>query len=94
MLKAKDKKIILEKSAEYDVSRLFLFGSSINSKTPKDIDLGVEGLNPRRFFDFYSELMFLLSKPVDLLDLSKGSLFNTLVKENGIIIYEKPETKY
>jgi len=39
------------------------------------------------FFKFYGELYKLLSKPVDLIDLSTRSLFNDLVEENGVRIY-------
>ena len=52
-----------------------------------DIDIGVKGIEPRLFFKFYAELFKHLSKPVDLVDLSKKSLFNELVEETGIRIY-------
>ena len=50
-------------------------------------ELGVKGIEPRLFFKFYAELFKHLSKPVDLIDLSKKSLFNDLVEETGVRIY-------
>ncbi|GAG78954.1 unnamed protein product, partial [marine sediment metagenome] len=52
-----------------------------------DIDLAVKGIMPKLFFKFYGELMRNLSKPVDLVDLSKKSLFNQIVEGKGIKIY-------
>ncbi|MEW6102368.1 MAG: hypothetical protein AB1630_00890 [bacterium] len=73
---------------KYNVSSIILFGSSIKEdKEFDDIDIAVKGIEPRLFFKFYVELFQSLSKPVDLLDLSKKSLFNELVEETGIKIY-------
>lgn len=90
-IESKDKAIIVQKAKEYNVSKLFLFGSSIRTdkKTPNDIDLAAEGLNPRLFFKFYSELIFLLSKPVDLIDLTSKNSLNKYIRKYGLLIYEK-----
>ncbi|MCK4329186.1 hypothetical protein KAX02_05035 [candidate division WOR-3 bacterium] len=88
MITKKDKDIILKCAKKYDVSHVILFGSSIRKdKEANDIDIGVKGIEPRLFFKFYAELFKHLSKPVDLIDLSKKSLFNELVEETGIRIY-------
>ncbi len=88
MLTESEKNIILRCARRYNVSAIFLFGSSIEKDSEfNDIDLGVKGLQPRLFFKFYAELIKHLSKPVDLLDLSQKSLFNELVEENGVKIY-------
>ncbi|MBU2445614.1 MAG: nucleotidyltransferase domain-containing protein [Bacteroidetes bacterium] len=88
MITERDKNIILQCAKKYKVSSIFLFGSSIEkSKESNDIDIGVKGIEPRLFFKFYAELFKHLSKPVDLVDLSKKSLFNDLVEETGVRIY-------
>lgn len=88
MITETDKKIILQYAKKYNVSSIILFGSSIKKdKEPNDIDLGVRGIESRLFFKFYAELFKHLSKPVHLVDLSKKSLFNDLVEENGVRIY-------
>ncbi|MEW6607062.1 MAG: hypothetical protein AB1414_06355 [bacterium] len=84
----RDKEIILQCAEKYNVSSIFLFGSSIKTdKESNDIDIGVKGIEPRLFFKFYAELFKYLSKPVDLVDMSKKSLFNELVEETGVRIY-------
>jgi predicted nucleotidyltransferase len=88
MLTEKDKNAILLLARQYGVHKILLFGSSTEGqKEARDIDLGVIGIEPRRFFRFYGDLMFSLSKPVDLVDLSKDTKFNALVKREGIPIY-------
>lgn len=88
MISEKDKEIIIEYAKKYEVSYVILFGSSArNDKESNDIDIGVNGIEPRLFFDFYAELFKNLSKPVDLIDLSKKSLFSKLVEKRGIRIY-------
>jgi len=88
MITEKDKGLILQYAKEYNVSHIILFGSSIRKgKESNDIDIGVRGIEPRSFFKFYAALFKGLSKPVDLIDLSKKSLFNELVEETGVKIY-------
>jgi len=88
MITKKDKIIILQLAEKYNVSSIILFGSSTKiNKESKDIDIGVKGIEPRLFFKFYAELYKHLSKPVDLVDISKKSLFNDLVEETGVRIY-------
>lgn len=88
MITEKDKDIILECAKKYDVSCIILFGSSIRKdKKANDIDIGVKGIKPQLFFKFYTELFKHLSKPVDLIDLSKKSLFNELAEQTGVRIY-------
>jgi len=88
MISEEDKEIILKYAKKYKVSSVILFGSStLNDRESNDIDIGVKGIKPGLFFDFYTELYKNLSKPVDLIDLSKKSLFSTLVEKRGIRIY-------
>ncbi len=95
MLSKSDKILIFDKSKEYSVDRVFLFGSCTHqAQIANDIDLGVIGLASNKFFDFYSDLLFSLSKPLDLIDLTKDTLFNSIIKENGILLYDKSKKKY
>jgi len=88
MITEKDKNAISLLASRYGVHKVLLFGSSIEGqKEARDIDLGVIGIEPKRFFEFYGDLMLSLSKPVDLIDLSKDTRFNALVKREGIPIY-------
>jgi predicted nucleotidyltransferase len=88
MITENDKDIIIRCAKKYKVSYIVLFGSSIRKdEKANDIDIGVKGIEPRLFFKFYAELFKHLSKPVDLVDLSRKSLFNELVEEDGIRIY-------
>ena len=65
-----------------------LFGSSIDSsREANDIDLAVEGLPESLFFKFYSELIFNLSKPVDLVDIGKESRFKDMIVKESISLY-------
>jgi len=65
-----------------------LFGSSLNKNEYNDIDLAVKGIKPELFFKFYGELLRNLTKPVDLIDLSEKSLFNQIIEETAVKIYE------
>lgn len=88
MITEKEKDTIIQCAKKYNISYVILFGSSIRKdKEINDIDIGVKGIEPRLFFKFYAELYKHLSKPVDLVDLSKKSLFNQLIEETGIRIY-------
>jgi predicted nucleotidyltransferase len=70
------------------VKKIILFGSSIDpSKKSKDIDLAVEGIPHSQFFKFYGDLIFNLSKPVDIIDLTKDSRFNKIVAAEGLLLY-------
>lgn len=88
MITNDEKEIILRCARKYHPSSIFLFGSSIDdSGEANDIDIGVKGIKPGLFFKFYADLAKHISKPVDLVDLSKKSLFNEMVEETGIRIY-------
>jgi len=88
MISERDKRIITHCAKKYKVSTIYLFGSSLDRNSGyNDIDLAVKGIKPEVFFKFYGELLRSLSKPVDLVDLSKKSLFNQIIEEKGVRIY-------
>ncbi len=88
MIKESDKKIICEISKKYDAKRVLLFGSSIvPEREGRDIDIAVEGIPPKDFYRYYGELIFSLSKPIDVIDISGTSKFIKLILEEGIPLY-------
>lgn len=88
MISNEDKYRLLEIAKKYNVSKVYLFGSTLDSGSgAKDIDLGVEGIPDSMFFEFYGELIFALSKPVDLVDLKKKSLLNKMIRTEGVLLY-------
>ncbi|MBN3033481.1 MAG: nucleotidyltransferase domain-containing protein [Candidatus Saganbacteria bacterium] len=89
MITKGEKKIILGCAKKFGVAEIYLFGSSVGKGRYNDIDLGVRGLRPELFFTFYADLFKSLPKPVDLVDLSEKSSFNSLIEEEGLKIYEK-----
>jgi predicted nucleotidyltransferase len=53
MISEFDKAIIISLAKKIDVNTVFLFGSSLDEKTPaSDIDLGVKGIAPINFSNF------------------------------------------
>lgn len=88
MISESDREIIMRCAKKYKASTIYLFGSSLDRNSESnDIDLAVKGISPRMFFKFYGELLRNLSKPVDIVDLSKKSLFNQIIEEKGVKIY-------
>ncbi len=88
MITESDKIEVQRIAQKYNVGKVYLFGSHLDSKRESyDIDLAVDGIAGSDFFKFYAELIFKLSKPVDVIDLKKKSLLNDMVKREGIILY-------
>ena len=82
------KKIIEELARKYHAKRVVLFGSSLSpTQEYRDIDIAVEGIEEKGFYAFYGELLFALSKPVDIIDLSKKTRFIELILREGIPLY-------
>jgi len=88
MISKMDKYRLVEIAKKYNVAKVYIFGSNLNEdKEPNDIDIAVDGISHASFFKFYGELIFALSKPVDLIDLSKDSLLSSIVKKEGFLLY-------
>jgi predicted nucleotidyltransferase len=86
MITSEEKKTICDISEKYRAKLVLLFGSSLVG-AGHDIDLAVEGVLPSKFYDFYGELMFALTKPVDLIDLAGTSKFVEMVRKEGVPLY-------
>lgn len=85
MIKAEDKITIETISRKYRISKVLLFGSSLSADIEsRDIDIAIEGLADKDYFAFYGELMCALSKPVDVIDLTRRSKFVDLVLKEGV----------
>lgn len=88
MITEKDKKTIHDIARKYHASRVLLFGSALSDTAESlDIDIAVEGIADKDFYAFYGELLCLLSKPVDVIELSKKTKFIELVLKEGIPLY-------
>ncbi len=89
MITEKDKKTIQDIARKYHASRVLLFGSALSETTEsRDIDIAVEGIPDKDFYAFYGELLYALSKPVDVVDLSKKTKLIELVLKEGVTLYE------
>lgn len=88
MITERDKKTIQKISEKYSVKRVVLFGSSLDTnKESRDIDIAVEGIASRDFFRYYGELLFALSKPIDVVELCGTSKFLDLIRREGVLLY-------
>ena len=77
---------------KYRVGELYLIGSALY-KEPEDVrdyDFAVRDVPVGRFFKFYGELLRVMSKNVDLIDLSgKMTKFKNIIVKEGKLIYAK-----
>lgn len=87
MISEEDKKIIISYAKKFNVKEIYVFGSSLESeKVANDIDLAVKGIEPTLFFDFHGKLLRYLSKPVDLVNLTKKSRFAEFIEKHAVKI--------
>lgn len=87
MISESDKATILKYAKKYNLSKVILFGSSIEREDTNDIDIGIKGIRPELFFKFYGELLLALTKRIDIVNLDKDNSFTKLVEKEGIILY-------
>ena len=87
MIPEKYKSIIIKCAKKYKVSSVILFGSSATSDTFNDIDIGIKGITPSQFFNFYGELIMDIPEPIDIVNLDEKNSFNKLVEQEGIKLY-------
>ena len=88
MITAKDRETIQELARKYQVSKVLLFGSSLSANVEsRDIDIAIEGIADKDYFAFYGDLVCALSKPVDVIDLSKKSKFVELILREGVPLH-------
>lgn len=79
---------IREVAKEFGVTKLILFGSSLESfDDANDIDLACDGLYDKRFFSFGVKLEEILMKRVDLIPIYPKDSFIEEIMKSGRIIY-------
>ena len=67
---------------------IFLFGSLITGKIHQnsDIDIGIRGLPPGKFFNVYAKLDNILSNNVDLVDFDANHKLYDLLHSLGEVV--------
>ena len=67
---------------------VYLFGSLVTGKTHRnsDIDIGIKGLPPGKFFNVYAKLDNCLSNNVDLVDFDANYKFYALLSSLGEVV--------
>ncbi len=70
---------------KYKLRKVILFGSSKDKADARDIDIGVAGISPDVFFDFFWEIYRDISKPIDIIDLNNPNTFTKLIEKDGIV---------
>ena len=70
---------------------IYLFGSLAEGRSHKgsDIDLGVRGCPPQRFFSLFGRLLMQLNHSVDLVNLDRQTHLSILIKKHGSLIHMK-----
>lgn len=78
---------------EYGATKLLLFGSALTDpNNAKDLDLGIEGIAPNKFFLFGADLEDIILKSVDIVPLELNSSFVNHIKKYGKYIYDNTTT--
>jgi predicted nucleotidyltransferase len=67
---------------------VYLFGSMVTGKIHQnsDIDIGIKGLPPEKFFRVYAKLDNNVSNNVDLVDFDENSQFYNLLDSLGEVM--------
>ena len=67
---------------------VYLFGSMVTGKIHQnsDIDIGIKGLPPEKFFRVYSQLDDNVTNEVDLIDFDENSKFYNLLNSLGEVV--------
>ena len=88
MITDTDKHIIEKLARKYHAKRLVLCGSSLSpTQEYRNNDIAVAGVEETDFYAFYGELLCTLSKPVDIIDLSRKTRFVEMILREGVPLY-------
>jgi|SRR6056297_745185 len=71
------------------IKEIYLFGSFAKKEYNEnsDIDIAVVGLNPKKYYRIYGELMMNLDHDIDLIKLDdKNSRFSKFIKEEEVLL--------
>lgn len=66
-------------------AEVFLFGSHVTGRANEnsDIDIGVKGLNPSKFFSVYARLDSEIDSKIDFVDFDEQSAFFNFLSSIG-----------
>jgi len=80
---SKDLELAIKILKNYGCSKIYIFGSVAkgNYNDTSDIDIAVEGINPKDFFNAYADLSFNLESRVDLINIESNGRFADLLFE-------------
>jgi len=69
-------------------SAVYLFGSLVtgNFREDSDIDIGVRGLAPKKFFRMYGKLQFDFENKIDLVDFDDDADFYSMLDNLGEVV--------
>ncbi|MDR3284636.1 MAG: nucleotidyltransferase domain-containing protein [Treponema sp.] len=67
---------------------VYLFGSMVTGKIHEnsDVDIGIKGLPPEKFFKAYSKLYMNLDSEIDLVDFDYDVQFFSLLERLGEVV--------
>ncbi len=78
---------------DYGASKLLLLGSALDDpQNANDLNLGIEVIEPSKFFLFGADLEDIIMKTVDLVPLEFNSSFVNHIKKYWKYIYESSST--
>ncbi len=84
---AKTLRLLDELGPPYKIERAYVFGSLVKPgrfHADSDVDIAVEQIDPRRFFEAMSEFFNRLGREVDLVELDKCH-FAHRIRQKGIL---------
>ena len=69
----------------FGAEAVYLFGSLVDGTihTDSDIDMAVSGLDPRHFFQAMGQMLLILPRSLDLIDLDENTPFTNHLKQEG-----------
>ena len=69
-------------------TEIYLFGSGVTGKirNGSDIDLAVRGCPQRHFFHLLGQLLWVLDRPADLVDLDAPDAFAQYLQKEGVLL--------
>ena len=85
-------KAIIELSQKYDnLKQVIVFGSFIQEhfKTSSDLDLYLENISPKEYYEIKRFIEDRINMPVDLYTQSSDTGFIKKIKKRGELIYER-----
>lgn len=78
---SKDLELAIKILKNYGCSKIYIFGSVAkgNYHDNSDIDIAIEGINPKDFFNAYADLSFHLKSRIDLVNIDSHKSFAALL---------------